>query len=174
MRLQEITTRDKEKNSLESSSEDTPGQEKTGRKRKIFLVLFDHIWHNLVFELKTITNVIMSSYTSLRPITYCLLTMFITLVESWVGSDKSVTPKKLHKTLLNVISIARELRGGVLLMQLLKLDEVRAELGISRTTLWRLRDQGLIKSCRLGGLIWVTRGDLDHFIRQELLAGRSR
>ena len=83
-------------------------------------------------------------------------------------------PKKFHKILLNVISIANELKGGVLLMKLLKLDEVRAELGISRTTLWRLQKRGLIKSCRLGGLVWVTRGDLDHFIRQEILAGRSR
>ena len=174
MRRQEITTREIDKNSLENSSEDTPEQKNRDRKSNIFLVPFDHIWHNLVFELKTKTNIISAGYTSLLPITYCLLTMFITLVEGWVGSGKSVTLKKSHEILLNVISIARELRGGVLLMQLLKLDEVRAELGISRTKLWRLRDQGLIKSCRLGGLIWVTRGDLDHFIRQEILARRSR
>ena len=174
MRLQEITTRAKDKNSLESSSEDTPGQENRDRKSNIFLVLFGHVWPFLVCVLKTKINILIAGYTSLLPITYCLLTTFITLIERWVGTYKSVTPKKSHEILLNVISIARELRGGVLLMQLLKLDEVRAELGISRTKLWRLRDQGLIKSCRLGGLIWVTRGDLDHFIRQEILARRSR
>ena len=174
MRLQEIKTKANDKNSLESSSEDTPGQKNRARKSNIFLALFDPVWPCLVFELKIKTNILIAGYTLLLPITRCLTEVCIRLLEGWVGSDKSVTPKKSHEILLNVISIARELRGGVLLMQLLKLDEVRAELGISRTTLWRLRDQGLIKSCRLGGLIWVTRGDLDHFIRQEILARRSR
>ena len=174
MRLQEITTREKDKNSLENSSEDTPEQKNRDRKSNIFLALFDPVWPCLVFALKIKTNILIAGYTLLLPITYCLTELCIRLLDGWVGSDKSVTPKKSHEILLNVISIARELRGGVLLMQLLKLDEVRAELGISRTTLWRLRDQGLIKSCRLGGLIWVTRGDLDHFIRQEILARRSR
>ena len=75
--------------------------------------------------------------------------------------------------MLNVISHRRGTKGGDLLMELLKLGEVMAELKISRTTLWRLRQSGVIKECRLGGLIWITRADLNRFIRNEVLAGRS-
>ena len=84
------------------------------------------------------------------------------------------TPNRYFKILmLNVISHRRGTKGGDLLMELLKLEEVMAELKISRTTLWRLRQSGVIKECRLGGLIWITRADLNRFIRNEVLAGRS-
>ena len=71
MRRQEITTREIDKNSLENSSEDTPEQKNRDRKSNIFLVPFDHIWHNLVFELKTKTNIISAGYTSLLLPTNC-------------------------------------------------------------------------------------------------------
>ena len=84
------------------------------------------------------------------------------------------TPKRYFNILmLNVIANRNETKGGDLLMELLKLEEVMAELKISRTTLWRLRQSGVIKECRLGGLIWITRADLNRFIRNEVLAGRS-
>ena len=84
------------------------------------------------------------------------------------------TPNRYFKILmLNVISHRRGTKGGDLLMELLKLEEVMAELKVSRTTLWRLRQSGVIKECRLGGLIWITRADLNRFIRNEVLAGRS-
>jgi len=74
--------------------------------------------------------------------------------------------------LLNGIS-KRASRGGDLIMELLKLEEVMAVLKCSRTTLWRLRREGLIRECRQGGLIWITKADLDKFIRQQVLAGRA-
>ena len=87
---------------------------------------------------------------------------------------RSKTPNRYFKILmLNVISHRRETKGGDLLMELLKLEEVMAELKVSRTTLWRLRQSGVIRECRLGGLIWITRADLNRFIRNEVLAGRS-
>jgi len=87
---------------------------------------------------------------------------------------KQQTPNRdLEILLLNVISNRRKTKGGDLLVELLKLEEVMAELKVSRTTLWRLRQAGVIKECRLGGLIWITRADLNRFIRNEVLAGRS-
>ena len=91
---------------------------------------------------------------------------------NWLLRPK--TPNRYFKILmLNVISHRRGTKGGDLLMELLKLEEVMAELKVSRTTLWRLRQSGVIKECRLGGLIWITRADLNRFIRNEVLAGRS-
>jgi predicted DNA-binding transcriptional regulator AlpA len=174
MRLQKIPTRKLDESSSISSSEDTPNQK---NRRKIFKKLlesFDHFWPTLATRPKSKFNIGFIYLPQLLNLCHSLTTFAITALEMLVSSGESVSMKKARRVLLNVISTVRELRGGVLLMQLLKLDEVRAELGISRTTLWRLQKRGLIKSCRLGGLVWVTRGDLDHFIRQEILAGRSR
>jgi len=173
MRLQKIPTRKPDESSSISSSEDTPNQK---NRRKIFRKLsesFDHFWHLLATTQKCRFNIGFIYFPQLLNLYYFLTTFAIKALEALVSSGGSVSMKKARRVLLNVISTVRELRGGVLLMQLLKLDEVRAELGISRTTLWRLQKRGLIKSCRLGGLVWVTRGDLDHFIRQQILAGRS-
>ena len=85
-----------------------------------------------------------------------------------------ITPNRvLEILLLNGISKRCETEGGDLLMELMKLEEVMAELKISRTTLWRLRQSGVIRDCRLGGLIWIARSDLNRFIRNEVLAGRA-
>ena len=174
MRIQKIPTRKLDESSSISSSADTPSQRNREKIYKKLLDLFDHFWHFLATRQTSKFNVGFIYLPYLLNLYYSLTTFAITALEAIVRSGESVSMKKARRVLLNVISAVRELRGGVLLMQLLKLDQVRAELGISRTTLWRLQKRGLIKSCRLGGLVWVTRGDLDHFIRQEILAGRSR
>ena len=58
--------------------------------------------------------------------------------------------------------------------ELLTLREVERELKISRTTVWRLRKLGLIKTSAIGGIIRIYRRDLERFVSNELMAGRSR
>ena len=60
------------------------------------------------------------------------------------------------------------------MQELLTLKEVERELKISRTTVWRLRKLGLIKTSAYGGIIRIHRRDLERFVSNELLAGRSR
>jgi hypothetical protein len=60
------------------------------------------------------------------------------------------------------------------MQELLTLKEVERELKISRTTVWRLRKLGLIKTSAFGGIIRVHRRDLERFVANELMAGRSR
>jgi hypothetical protein len=58
--------------------------------------------------------------------------------------------------------------------ELLTLREVERELKISRTTVWRLRKLGLLKTSAFGGIIRIHRRDLERFVANELMAGRSR
>ena len=60
------------------------------------------------------------------------------------------------------------------MQELLTLKEVERELKISRTTVWRLRKLGLIKTSAFGGIIRIRRRDLERFVSNELIAGRVR
>ena len=57
--------------------------------------------------------------------------------------------------------------------ELLTLRQVERELGVSRSTLWRLRKLGLLRTVALGGIVRVRRQDLTRFIESEMLWGRS-
>jgi excisionase family DNA binding protein len=46
----------------------------------------------------------------------------------------------------------------------LKLSAVRNMLGISRTTLWRLRRCDGLRTIKIGGLVRIRKTDLDRFI----------
>ena len=59
------------------------------------------------------------------------------------------------------------------MQELLTLKEVERELGVSRSTLWRLRKLGLLRTVALGGIVRVRRQDLTRFIEHEMLSGRS-
>lgn len=76
-------------------------------------------------------------------------------------SDRTLTPGKKVST-------------RAAMRELLTLREVERELKISRTTVWRLRKLGLIKTSVFGGIIRVHRRDLERFVTNELMAGRSR
>lgn len=76
-------------------------------------------------------------------------------------SDRTFTPSKKVST-------------RTAMPELLTLREVERELKISRTTVWRLRKLGLIKTSVFGGIIRVHRRDLERFVTTELMAGRSR
>jgi len=52
---------------------------------------------------------------------------------------------------------------------LLTLRQVERELGVSRSTLWRLRKLGLLRTVALGGIVRVRRQDLTRFIEREML-----
>lgn len=76
-------------------------------------------------------------------------------------SDRTLTPGKKVST-------------RAAMRELLTLREVERELKISRTTVWRLRKLGLIKTSAIGGIIRIHRRDLERFVSNELLAGRSQ
>ena len=59
------------------------------------------------------------------------------------------------------------------MQDLLTLKEVERELGVSRSTLWRLRKLGLLRTVALGRIVRVRRQDLTRFIEREMLSGRS-
>ena len=56
---------------------------------------------------------------------------------------------------------------------LLTLRQVERELGVSRSSLWRLRKLGLLRTVALGGIVRVRRQDLTRFIEREMLSERS-
>ena len=59
-------------------------------------------------------------------------------------------------------------------MELFTLGEVAKKLKVSRTTLWRLRSAGYIRSIELGGITRIRQADLDRFISEESKKGRDR
>ena len=93
----------------------------------------------------------------------------------YLGSHPCKSKSQPPTTSWCFIAFQRWIDGGVLVLaELLTLTEVSERLKLSRTTIWRLRSEGYLKTISLKGIIRVRLEDLDQFVAEESLKGRDR